>query len=112
LLTPPTQLLRKNPSARLGAGKRGIEEIKQHGFFRKINWTALALKVTTPPIAPNVVTAEDTSNFARAFTDLPIDSPPEEVPHWDVQRSGGNAVNGLEDAFQGFSFVNSYLVQN
>uniref|UniRef100_A0A126X3J4 non-specific serine/threonine protein kinase n=2 Tax=Chlamydomonadaceae TaxID=3051 RepID=A0A126X3J4_9CHLO len=44
-----TQLLIKDPAKRLGA-KAGAEEIKQHAFFRGINWALL--RNETPPYVP------------------------------------------------------------
>ena len=34
-------LLHKDPKKRLGNGKNGIQNIKEHDFFREINWDAL-----------------------------------------------------------------------
>jgi len=31
-------LLQKNPTKRLGSGKRDAEEIKAHPFFKNIDW--------------------------------------------------------------------------
>ncbi|KAM3958024.1 ribosomal protein S6 kinase-like 1 [Aphomia sociella] len=36
-----TQLLTYEPSERLGAGKDGIEEIKQHPYFKNIDWQSV-----------------------------------------------------------------------
>lgn len=32
------QLLQRNPAKRLGSGKDGADEIKNHKFFEGINW--------------------------------------------------------------------------
>ena len=32
------QLLQRDPKNRLGAGKRGANELKSHAFFKNINW--------------------------------------------------------------------------
>ena len=32
------QLLNRNPYKRLGSGKRDAEEIKEHAFFKTLNW--------------------------------------------------------------------------
>lgn len=44
------RLLEKNPTKRLGYS-RGAIEIKQHGFFRGVNWEMLT-KVVRPPFIP------------------------------------------------------------
>jgi len=36
-----TGLLHKDPKKRLGNGKNGIKNIKDHEFFAEINWEAL-----------------------------------------------------------------------
>ena len=36
-----TSLLQRNPSKRLGSGPRGADEIKEHEFFREIDWNKL-----------------------------------------------------------------------
>jgi serine/threonine protein kinase len=48
-----TGLLHKNPANRLGCGPRGIEEIKEHGFFESIDWGLLEAGYVDPPFVPN-----------------------------------------------------------
>lgn len=51
-------LLNRNVEQRLGCGSstmfaiRGIQAIKQHPFFRKIDWNKLYRKQLDPPIKP------------------------------------------------------------
>ena len=57
-------LMGRDPTRRLGAGKRDGDEIKVHPFFSDVNWEALMNKeITPPPIKPirripKVVTVE------------------------------------------------------
>lgn len=47
------QLLNRNPYKRLGSGKRGAQDIKDHPFFSDLNWTDAAnrkLQVPKPYI--------------------------------------------------------------
>ncbi|KAF9008705.1 kinase-like domain-containing protein [Cyathus striatus] len=93
-------LLNRNPKHRLGA-QRDAEELKEHPFFKNIDWVALSLKQVTPPFKPVVESDESTSNFDPEFTsadirevgimdiDLDDDDPSED---W-VSRSIGN--NGM-----------------
>jgi hypothetical protein len=60
-------LLNRNPQNRLGA-KRGAAELKEHPFFKSINWDLLAKKQITPPFKPIVDSDESTANFDPEFT--------------------------------------------
>lgn len=65
------QLLNRNPNHRLGA-IRDAEELKEHPFFKTIDWKALALKQVTPPFKPVVESDESTNNFDEEFTSADI----------------------------------------
>lgn len=52
-----------NPEKRLGCGPGGIQEIKNHFWFSRINWEALAFKQLPAPIMPRLSSLLDTSNF-------------------------------------------------
>jgi hypothetical protein len=41
--------LNRNPYKRLGAGKRGAEEIKEHPFLAAINWNDAMLRKLKVP---------------------------------------------------------------
>ncbi|KAF9906365.1 serine/threonine protein kinase psk1 [Lobosporangium transversale] len=71
-----TKLLKRTPSARLGYGPKGIENIKNHRFFRKINWKLLALRELDPPIVPFLSDPESVENFNSDFTSLPVQESP------------------------------------
>lgn len=65
------QLLNRNPNHRLGA-VRDAAELKEHPFFKTIDWKALALKQVTPPFKPVVESDESTNNFDPEFTSADI----------------------------------------
>jgi len=67
----PCQLLNRNPKHRLGA-QRDAAELKEHPFFKSIDWEALARKQVTPPFKPVVESDESTSNFDPEFTSADI----------------------------------------
>lgn len=53
-------LLNRNPYKRLGAGKRGAEEIKEHPFLKSIDWDqALQRKLKVPKPYMKKVAMED-----------------------------------------------------
>jgi len=45
-------LLQKKPENRLGCGPRGIQEIKEHVFFEKIDWGLIEAGYIDPPFIP------------------------------------------------------------
>lgn len=49
-----TQLLAKNPEERLGCGAGGVLDIKDHVFFKDLNFRRLEAGMLAPPFVPNV----------------------------------------------------------
>ncbi|CAI5439090.1 unnamed protein product [Caenorhabditis angaria] len=100
-LTPEAQsllraLFKRNAQNRLGAGPEGVQEIKKHAFFSKINFTRLLNKEIDPPFKPALATIDSTLYFDPEFTKrTPKDSPA--LPA---------SANGHE-IFRGFSFVSN-----
>ncbi|KIR30282.1 AGC/PKC protein kinase [Cryptococcus deuterogattii 99/473] len=62
------RLLTRDPIRRLGAGEGDAEEIKQHLFFRDVNFDDVYHKRIPPPYFPVIGSATDTSNFDQEFT--------------------------------------------
>ncbi|KAF9110208.1 serine/threonine protein kinase psk1 [Mortierella sp. AM989] len=83
-----TKLLKRTPTARLGHGLKGVENIKKHRFFRKIDWKLLALRELEPPIVPFLSDPESVENFNSEFTGLPVQESPIFTPDM-VQINGG-----------------------
>ncbi|KAK7060323.1 Serine/threonine-protein kinase [Paramarasmius palmivorus] len=90
-------LLNRNPKHRLGAS-RDAAELKEHPFFKSIDWHALSLKQVTPPFKPSVESDESTANFDPEFTGADIsdmsggddDGWDDEDPSedWDKEKDG------------------------
>lgn len=57
------KLLQADLTKRYGNLKGGARDIKAHPWFNDVNWDAVALKKSTPPIKPIVGAVDDTSNF-------------------------------------------------
>ena len=96
-----TRLLRKEPKKRLGASMpKDMHAIKNHRFFRKIDWKALEKREVEPPIKPLITDPELAENFSTEFTDLAL-SPVVDRPRRDW------GMDSEHDQFGGFSFVAS-----
>lgn len=108
-------LLQRNPKKRLGA-TYGAEELKRHAFFSKVDWDALAKKLTPPPIipklhaAPRLDPADLDPYLANAFKPSSLLS------------SGAAALSSglpnqtplspsMQAAFQGFTFVDETALE-
>lgn len=97
-----TRLLRKDPKKRLGGNMpKDLQTIKNHRFFKKIDWKKLELRVVEPPIQPLITDPELAENFAADFTDLPL-SPVTSKKGFD------DFMGGEANPFGGFSFVASH----
>ena len=53
------KLLVIDPNQRLGSGKDGIEKLKQHPYFKNINWEDLKELKVTPPFIPDIIDDTD-----------------------------------------------------
>ena len=96
-----TRLLRKEPKKRLGSHMpKDMQTIKNHRFFRKINWSKLHKREVEPPIQPLITNPELAENFSADFTNLAF-SPVKTGP------LGECGVLNEHDPFGGFSFVGS-----
>ncbi|XP_062508867.1 calcium-dependent protein kinase C-like isoform X2 [Corticium candelabrum] len=60
--------LAKHPARRLGCGESSEQDIKQHVFFRKIEWDKLAAREVQPPFKPKIKSKKACNNFDKEFT--------------------------------------------
>lgn len=71
------KLLKRQVSARLGTVD-GADAIKNHLFFKNVNWDDVLAKRQMPPVPEGTLKKkeDDTSNFDNKFTkQTPVDSP-------------------------------------
>jgi len=91
-------LMIKEPSKRLGSHPdKAEQQIKDHVFFRSVDWMALEEKRITPPFRPRVRGHRDFENFDNSFiSENPTLSP---TPPSVIETIP-------QEEFTGFSFIN------
>ncbi|XP_018907976.1 protein kinase C isoform X1 [Bemisia tabaci] len=89
----------KNPAKRLGcvASEGGDAAIRNHPFFKDVDWEALENRNVKPPFKPKIKSKKDVLNFDSEFTK-------EEPTLTPVKQEVLISIN--QDEFRGFSFVN------
>ena len=94
------RLLERHPPNRLGSGTEDAAPIKNHPFFRNMDWEALRTQRIEPPFKLGMSCEEDASQFDSKFTELtPVDTPV------DSKISVSANLN-----FEGFSYVAPSLI--
>jgi ribosomal protein S6 kinase beta len=86
------QLLNKEVNRRLGSGPGGSNEIKNHKWFKTINWKKLDARQIQPSFRPNVAGKLCVANFDERWTSMPLLDSPVASP-------------GAGSNFLGFSYV-------
>ena len=63
------KLLNIDPKKRLGSGKNGFNNLKNHEYFKNINWDDLENKKIKAPFVPNLDNSMDLKYFDKIFTE-------------------------------------------
>jgi len=74
------KLLTVDPTRRLGCGKGGPREVRQHDWFKMIDFKALEAKELPAPYVPKIKSQADTSNFDQYTDEGKINYPEENFP--------------------------------
>ncbi|KAH7844745.1 hypothetical protein Vadar_031245 [Vaccinium darrowii] len=96
-------LLQKDPSKRLGNGPNGSDDVRNHKWFKPINWKKLEAREIHPNFCPEVAGKHCIANFDKRWTDMPL------------QDSPASSPNASGNLFQGFTYVRpaaSFLQSN
>ena len=63
-------MLDRDLNNRLGSGKLGINGVKDHPFYKKIDWDKLMSREIKPPFKPSVKSDTDVANFDQVSEEL------------------------------------------
>ena len=72
-------LLKVDPSKRLGSGSTGAADVKKHKWFRGVDWDLVQNREIPPPWIPSM-SGEDDTQYYDEYPDStdPVEEPPEE----------------------------------
>eukprot|EP00475_Leptophrys_vorax_P001014 TRINITY_DN10531_c1_g1_i1.p1 TRINITY_DN10531_c1_g1~~TRINITY_DN10531_c1_g1_i1.p1 ORF type:complete len:586 (+),score=176.51 TRINITY_DN10531_c1_g1_i1:22-1758(+) len=102
-------LMHKNPEKRLGFSHRDVEEIKEHPFFKDVNWDGLLAKEVESPIRVGAGKSDDdTSMFDDEHLNAPIDSPvaKKKTGLFSSSKSAKDAKE-FDNNVRGFTFMDT-----
>ena len=94
-----TKLCTFDVSKRLG---KNIEDIKNHEFFKDIDWIKLEKKEIPPPYKPKIRFAGDVGNFDTMFTEMSLNSTKRNV---DVLANGTSTLKNSKNTYADFTYI-------
>lgn len=96
------ELLVINPEKRLGYGKNGTSNIKNHKFFNGVDWDKALRKEYKPPFIPELFDELDLKYFDKSFTE----------ENFDFNKSQKNKLSESKKVSDEYSYKNFSYVDN
>ena len=105
-----SKLLKQAPDERIGCWEAGATDIKQHPFFRGVDWDGLLLKRVVPPFIPETENDLDVQNVAQEFLTESIPSDfGQPLTFEPASADLRNTLTSLsEEKYKDFYYINSH----
>ena len=105
-----TSLLVFNPQQRLGYGGNGINNIKNHAFFKGVDWDRALKKEYRPPFVPKLSNNLDLRYFDSTFTKEVIDI--NQIKNDNNNQNKNIEDNLADENYQNFSYIENEMNEN
>ena len=79
-----------------------MEDIKNHEFFKDIDWVKLEKKEINPPYKPKIRYPGDVGNFDTMFTEMSLNSTKRNV---EVLANGTNTIRNSKNTYVDFTYI-------
>ena len=106
------KLLIVDPDLRLGGGIDGSEKVKNHPYFKGVDWSLAKAKKLKPPFIPKLKSDIDLRYFDNMFTDEPVGDLRRKVTTRERSREPSNEYNGFTYMAESVSKELNNLVKN
>jgi serine/threonine protein kinase len=81
---------------------KNVADIKNHSFFKDIDWIKLEKKEITPPYKPKIKYAGDVGNFDTMFTEMSLNSTKRNV---ETLVNGANTIKNSKNTYADFTYI-------
>lgn len=86
-----SSLLDRNPQRRIGSGPRGAEDIKEHEFFREIDWERVYNREYEVPL-PHIRNIQSSNPMCASILDDLGNFDDNRLPGWSFIHYGASEV--------------------